>query len=212
MTAKHTLIIGILFLCAFIVFTSIAKLDLLFQSDYDLTVKIQNHISPHFDRMFSFLSFFGRFDTVSIILLAVTVRMKKKLAGIIMLAFFAAAHFVELVGKLYLDHPGPPFMFYRFKEQLLFPELYVVGSSYPSGHSLRAMFLAVLFSYFLLKIFKKKPLIKFISLSVLWVTALCLMLGKVVLGQHWASDVVGGMLLGLSFGFLSQFIIHYNRK
>lgn len=115
---------------------------------------------------------------------------------------FMGAHFVELIGKLYLDHPGPPFMFFRQKETTIsLPENYVVGSSYPSGHSLRIFFLALIIVFFAARLTKNRvvPLLFFFGAA--FFIAATTALGKVVLGHHWPSDIIAGALIGLSAGF-----------
>lgn len=202
------LLIGCVFFFSFIIFTIIAKLDLLIQLDFDTTAKIQDRVPVRFDYFFSLVSLVARFDVALIILLILFFIFRNKLFSLITFGFFGFAHVVELIGKLYLEHPGPPFMFYRAKKDLLFPDLYVQGSSYPSGHSLRAMFLTVLIVSLLCNVLKKRPLARLLAICTVCAMGVSILLGKIVLGQHWTSDVVGGAFLGLSFSFFSLFIVN----
>lgn len=199
--SKKYFILGAIFLVFFALFTVIAKLDLLTSFDFNTTVKMQNH-TPH--KLFyplSLLSLLARFDVIFILLL-IYAFFKKNLQSLLIIFLFGSAHIVEYIGKLMLDHPGPPFMFYKATETVYFPDLYVNGSSYPSGHALRAVFFAVLITFVLLQS-KIKDIRKYSALFFLWTTVITLSVGKIILGQHWTSDVFGGILLGLSFGLLA---------
>lgn len=195
--------IGFLFLFLFASFSFIVKKDLLISFDFDTTVRIQNHIPLRLDSIFSILGFTANFYVITVVLF-IFVILKRQFRGFLVLSLYGFAHFVELVGKLYLDHPGPPFMFYRLREpEFLFPGSYVTGSSYPSGHSLRAYFLAIIIAYLVTRLTKNK----FVTFLLLLGTTLCfasiLALGKVILGHHWPSDTIGGAMIGLSFGFFT---------
>jgi undecaprenyl-diphosphatase len=76
------------------------------------------------------------------------------------------------------------------------------SSSYPSGH-------VAFFSWFLIMLIVcvaagrlPKPLV-----AVLWVIAALVLLivciGRIYLGEHWPSDVVGGLALGLGFSSIA---------
>lgn len=203
--------LGFVFFALFAGFTLAAKEDLFTKLDFNTTVRIHNHIPRQLDIVFSLFSFLASFQVITF-LLFIFIILKRQLRGFIVFLVYASAHIVELVGKLFLDHPGPPFMFYRLKEPaFFFPENYVSGASYPSGHSLRAFFFAVIITYFVAKLMKNKPAAFFITAAVAFSVASSVAIGKVVLGHHWTSDVVAGSLLGLSFGFFAISIYQPSR-
>lgn len=193
----------------FLFFTAITlfvRADLLDNWDFDMTVKLQDRIPIRFDEFFSFLSVAGRFEYTFGILLTLCILLfftRKHLASIAMFGLFGIAHVIELIGKTILHQPGPPNMFLRsqFSD---FPGLYVhTFSSYPSGHSLRIVFLAIVIS-FLVHSSKKIPtLAKYSSHAFLAVITLAMLVSRVSLGEHWTTDVIGGSLLGASFALFS---------
>ncbi|MCL4387390.1 phosphatase PAP2 family protein [Patescibacteria group bacterium] len=215
------LLSGSFFVFLFLFFSKVVKRDTLTQFDFDMTVKLQNHIPIRVDPFFSFLSLLGSAEVIIIFLIFVLfVAGSKAKAGssadklisfiktrtfrIPIIILFASAHFVEIIGKAFLNHPGPPHMFYRYDIPFNFPSSYVQpGSSYPSGHSMRIIFLSViLFAIFARSKKLSLELKALLSLSVMGIAALMLV-SRVSLGEHWTSDVIGGSVLGLGMGLIS---------
>lgn len=198
---NYFLLFGIVLCALFFAFTLWVRSDSLRSFDFDSTVRIQSKVPLRFDPFFSLLSVLGRFDFTAPILL-IFLLIKRKLTSAIPLFLFGFAHVIEYIGKTMLEQPGPPRMFLRsqFSE---FPGLHVfTQSSYPSGHSLRIIFLGIVFLYPLYKS-KLSPIVK-VSAGGFIVTVVFLMLiSRVSLGEHWTTDVIGGSILGASFGILS---------
>jgi undecaprenyl-diphosphatase len=82
--------------------------------------------------------------------------------------------------KFLIAHPSPPLSLQRhvFELGLSLPS----PGSFPSGHTMRTTFFAAL-------MLRARPL-----LAGLLVVAM--MVGLVYLGDHWLSDVLGGLILG----------------
>ena len=143
--------ISVFFFVLFIALTYLVKEEYFNQFDFNTTVKLQNHIPKKIDTFFSSLSLVGSFEILAGILFIIFV-FRKKLISLLIFIPFAMAHLVEFVGKALLHHPGPPHLFFRYNVDFLFPSSYIQpGSSYPSGHALRIVFVSVIFFYLIIK-------------------------------------------------------------
>jgi len=192
----------------FAVFSFLVKKRFLVGLDFDTTVKIQDRIPLSYDETLSFFSILGSFE-ITIVILILFLLLKRRIAGALLIGFFGFAHVIELAGKLFLKHPGPPFLFFRYNLDFLFPTSYVqTGSSYPSGHSMRTVYLAILFLYFIATHKKFPPIVRFLMCSLIVGFVGIMLISRVSLGEHWSTDVVGGSLLGVAFAFFSIAVLH----
>lgn len=196
-------IVSAVLLILFYGFSFVVKSGRLHAFDFDMTVRLSDKTPRRLDPYFSFLSLTGSFEIV-LVILAVVLALKKRWTAFLVLVVFGAAHVVELFGKSVLHHPPPPFMFFRYDLGFQFPTSYVqTGNSYPSGHAMRMIFLCVVTIWIVLGMKKLKLNTKYVIIGALLVYAGLMLLSRIVLGEHWTSDVIGGSILGLSMGTLS---------
>lgn len=188
----------------FIIFSYLVHKDFYTQFDFDTTVKLQDIISRRFDLPFSVFSLIGMAEVTGLIWLGLLliVLLKRAWMTVASLFLFWIGIAIELFGKIFVNHPGPPFLFYRGVLDIELPSHYVqTGNAYPSGHVFRTAFLVVFIVIFLLQ--RRTRLGRFILLPALAALLFFMALSRVYLGEHWSSDVIGGFLLGSSLALLA---------
>lgn len=199
--------IGVILFIAFCVFTWLVKEDILNSLDFDTTVRIQDNLPLKYDSFLSSFSLVGSFEVLAGILF-LTVLLRKKAVSFLTFGSLAAAHVIEIIGKYFVHHPGPPFRFFRYNLDFLFPSSYVQpGSSYPSGHSMRTVFMTFIFIYIIFHSKKMKMPLKILLTGILFVFNAIMLVSRISLGEHWTSDVIGGALLGAATAIFSYIFL-----
>ncbi len=198
---------AIVSLAVFLIFSIMVVAGIYTQTDQFITITIQKYLTTSFDTPLSVLSLLGSVEITGLVLLATLFFLKFR-RGLIALFMFAFGTGIELLGKIFLYHPGPPNIFFRYNLDVLFPSAYVqTGHSFPSGHSFRTAFLAVLVSYLIFQSKKLSSQSKKILSFLCFLFLFLMLLSRVSLGEHWTTDVIGGLLLGISFSSLTIYIL-----
>jgi len=163
----------------------------------------QNYGNRGLDVPLSLLSLLGSFEITTILLIVlagwVYLGKKKKFYA---LGFFFMILIFEFMGKLFLYHPGPPSDYFRYSLPFSLPTSYIqTDYSFPSGHMSRTVYIAIITSGLAFHFFKKSR--AWVLTGLLAVFCALMLYSRVYLGEHWLSDVVGGLFLGSSFSLMS---------
>lgn len=182
--------------------------------DFAITVKIQDRMPKRLDEFWEDIGFFASPMVSSIFVMALTVwsfikakGFKKKMAILLIPLTFGLLTLAEVYGKSVVHHPAPPFFMLK-NPTTIFPKYYVNEQySYPSGHAARAVFVAIVASSVMLHATSKNKRREQIVLLVAIAYVFLVSLGKIYLGQHWFSDVVGAGILGVASGLFTLILL-----
>ncbi len=200
--------LSFLFLSLFLIYSALVLTGVFTKTDQFITTAIQNNLTKTFDTPFSFLSLLGAFEVSGLFLFLIFL-FQKFHRSLVIFFMFSLGMGIELLGKIFLYHPGPPKIFFRYNLGVIFPSAYVqTGHSFPSGHSFRTAFLALLISYLILQSKKLSPRSKRTLVTFCFLFLFLMLVSRVSLGEHWTTDVIGGLFLGLGLANLSIFALN----
>ena len=143
---------------------------------------MQSVKSPLLDLFASAVGLFGQAEVTAGLALGLAVaRLRRRQRDAWVPLVLAAVLATEVVLKMAVIQPMPPEELSRTVDLIPFAHVALAGS-FPSGHVARAAFLAGV---------ARVPAWLAVSLVAL------MMVTRVYLAEHWPSDVLGGLLLGV---------------
>ena len=86
-----------------------------------------------------------------------------------------------------------------------------VGQSFPSGHTLSATIMCCFLGYWIFDKVKNRWA-KAALISLLVVFLLAVIFSRMYLGQHYLTDTVAGLILGIIYSCIALFIMKKNHK
>ena len=198
MTKERTPLIFFLLTCFLILTLFVAK-QVTRPFDLEVTQRLQLFASPALDYFMYFFTLLGsiEFSSFALLLGSWYLYRKYEWPGVFLyLFFFMALSGLEFIWKYVVTYTGPGPEFDRNPFHWGFVSVQT-PYSFPSGHTFRSVFLlGVWYQRLDEKLVPARGDVAIQKLVILTLTA-GVAVSRVYLGDHWTSDVAGGVLLAL---------------
>lgn len=200
--------VALILLIGFYFFSVNVKKDRFKTINFDTTIRLQYKIPERMGEVFEDVSFFvspiPSVVAIGIITCIAMIDLKKRRIrwkALLIPFLFALLVGVEIYGKDRVESPAPPFFMIK-NPTTIFPKYHIVDQySYPSGHASRALFIAgaavVLFWRSMYRKFGIPGILGLVAAAGFSIVIISF--GKIYLGHHWLSDIIGGWVLAGSF-------------
>ena len=165
--------------------------------DNTIYLLVRNFNNVYFDNFFKFITMFGNPKVVIIILIILNILLSRKDALICDILSITSVITNFIIKNLVMrDRPNV----LRLIKQ--------GGYSFPSGHAMISIMLYGYLFYLVHKRITNKKL-KFLLQFFIIIFIFLLCISRIYVGVHYATDIIGGVLLGL---FLLILILNYQDK
>lgn len=170
-------------------------------SGFDTSVyKVVTHFTnPVLDNLYKIITFFGSVVGIIVFAVLVLIFMKNKKKALWIVGGTAGATILNNIIKFAVRRERP--LVRRLVEEKSF--------SFPSGHTMGAVGFYGMMIFFIWKSGLKKSL-KILYTCLLTLLIVAIMVSRIYLGAHFASDVLAGALIGTAF--LIVYTSFYGKK
>jgi undecaprenyl-diphosphatase len=202
---RYVLTIGLPLLIFIFITVNIVSHD---NNNFDSYVyqRVSGFITPGLTDIMRLITFFGSREFFMVLALILIVAFFRKNN----FSFYASMIVINLLLSSLLSE-GIKYIFHRNRPEIL-RLINIGGYSFPSGHSMVSMSFYGFLIYLCCKNYKTRW--KYLIVSLLTILILLIGLSRIYLGVHYASDVLGGFVLGITWvGVYSTIVdLRYRKK
>ncbi len=195
-SSRRTQILALVYFIQFLLFTALAwfvHFNPILPVDVAITKEFQENKSPWLESLMLAVSFLGNQAILFAVLVLLTAvafwLVRLRLEALIIITLSVISSIVNFLVKLIVSRPRPT-------TQLVDVLQKANGQSFPSGHVMSYVaFWGLLFSLGLI-LFNRRRWWHYLLLIIPALFVILVGPSRIYLGDHWASDVLGGYLFG----------------
>ncbi len=195
-SSRNTKILILVYFIEFLLFTALAwfvHFNPVLPVDVAITQEFQENKAPWLQTFMAAVSFLGNQSILFAVLILLTALafwlVKLRLEALIIVTLSVISSAVNFLVKLIVSRPRPT-------TRLVDVFQHANGQSFPSGHVMSYVaFWGLLFSFGLI-LFNRRHWWHYVLLVIPALFVILVGPSRIYLGDHWASDVLGGYLFG----------------